>query len=96
MWCLGRFLPLIIGDKIPSGHQYWDNYLAHLEIMDEVFAPIIHEERTDYVCMLVEDFLKEFKRLYPERPLTPKMHYLVHIATWISWYIFEKVIHRRI
>ena len=86
MWCLGRFLPLLIGDLISEDYQYWDNYLTHLEIIDEVFAPITSIERADYVGMLIEDFLEEFKFLYPERPLTPKMHYLVHIPTWMKRY----------
>ena len=60
--CLGRYLPFFIGDKI-SDNYHWENYLTHLEIMDEVFVLVIHEEQ--------------------ERPLTPKMHYLVHIPTWI-------------
>lgn len=83
MWCLGRFLPILIGDKIPSNYAYWENFLCHLVIMDEVFAPITSEERADYLGMLIEDFLEDFTALYPERPLTPKMHYLVHIPTWV-------------
>ena len=78
MWCLGRYLPLIIGDKVPIGHLYWDNYLSHLEIMDEVFAPITSSARCDYLAMMIEDFLVDFKELYPERPLTPKMRIFQH------------------
>ena len=81
-WCLGRFLPLLIGDFISDDYQY----LTYLEIIDEVFAPITSPERADYVGMLIEDFLEEFKLLYPDRPLTPKMHYLVHIPTWMKKY----------
>jgi hypothetical protein len=36
MWCLGRYLPIIIGDVIPEGYMYWEYYLTHLDIMDEV------------------------------------------------------------
>ena len=64
-------------DKIPEDNKYWENYTTHLEIMDEVFAPVTTPERMDYVGMLIE----EFKDLYPERPLTPKMHYL---PTWVK------------
>ena len=84
MWCLGRFLPILIGDKIPTECPYWDNYVSHLHIMDEMFAPITTEDRADYLAMLVEDFLEEFKVLYPTRPLTPKMHYLIHIPTCLK------------
>lgn len=87
MWCLGRFLPILVGDKVHPDCPHWGNYLSHMEIMDEVFAPIITEERMDYLSMLIEDFLEEFKILYKDRPLTPKMHYLVHIPTWMKRYI---------
>lgn len=87
MWCLGRFLPILIGDMIPPGYEYWMNYLTHLDIMDEAFAPVSSVERLDYAAMLIEDFLEDFKSLYPARSLTPKMHYLVHIPTWMKWYV---------
>ena len=82
MWCLGRFLPLIIGDLIPYEDRHWDNYILLLDIVDEVFAP-------DYVAMMVEDFLECFKESYPSRPLTPKMHYMINIPLWMKRYIHK-------
>ena len=29
MWCLGRFLPLLIGHFIPEGDSFWENFLLH-------------------------------------------------------------------
>ena len=34
--------------------------------------------RCDYLAMMIEDFLVDFKELYPERPLTPKMRIFQH------------------
>ena len=82
MWCLGRFLPLLVGDFISHGDEHWENYLTLLDIVDRVFAPIITPSIASYIAMLVEDFLTEFTRLY-DRPITPKMHYLLHIPSWI-------------
>lgn len=86
MWCLGRYLPVIIGDLIDEDDPHWNNYLSHLEIVDEIFAPVYSEDRIGYLKMIIEDFLYDFKSLYPNRHLTPKMHYLVHMPTWIQWY----------
>ena len=86
MWCLGRFLPLLIGHKIPEGDVFWENYLMLLTIMDYVFAPATTADKADYVSMLVEDFLTDFRDLYPERRLTPKMHYMVHLSSWMKRY----------
>ena len=85
MWCLGRFLPLLIGDLVEEENPYWENYLAHADIVDEVFAPVTSVDRTEYTAMMIEDFLHDFKELYPNRPLTPKMHYLVHLPAWMRW-----------
>ena len=88
MWCLARFLPLMIGDQIPEGDRYWENFTLLLDIADEVFAPVTTADRADYLAMLVEDFLEEFTDLYPHMPLTPKMHHMVHFPTWIKRYIY--------
>lgn len=56
-------------------------------MIDEVFAPVTDVHRTKYIEILIEDFLYDFKLLYPNRPLTPKMHYLVHLPRWIRLYV---------
>ena len=42
MWCLGRCLPILIGDLIPEEHPYWNNFLLLLDIVNELFAPVTH------------------------------------------------------
>ena len=86
MWCLRRYLPLLIGSFIHEGHQHWENFLTLLSIMDYVFAPVITFAKTDFISGLTEDFLHDFTQLYPERRLTPKMHYMVHLSSWIRRY----------
>lgn len=44
-----------------------------------VFAPVTTAEKADYVAMLLEDFLTDFKDLHPERRLIPKMPYMIHL-----------------
>lgn len=83
-WCFGRFLPLLIGDLIPEHNEHWNSYKVFLKIMEYIFAPILTLGKLDYLQILIEDFLVEFKRLYPERPLTPKAHYLIHFSQWMK------------
>ena len=92
MWCLGCFLPLIVGDLVPTEDLYWDKYTMLLDIVDEIFAPVTTSDRADYVAMLVEDFLDGFKELYPSRPLTPKMHFMVHMSSWMKRFAFKCII----
>ena len=82
MWCFARFLPLMIGDIIPRDDSNWENFLIFLDIMDYVFSPTTTTEKIAFLSVLVEDFLREFCELY-NRPLIPKMHYMVHIPSWI-------------
>ena len=92
-WCLGRFLPLLIGDLIPKEDDHWENYLQLMTIMDYIFAPTTNKEIIGYLRMLIEDFLTDFHELYPQRRLTPKMHYLIHIPTWMQRFGNHIIIH---
>lgn len=83
-WCLGRFLPLLLGDLIPEQDEYWSAYLIFLRIMEYTFAPVLTPDKLDYLQTLIQDFLIEFVRLYPDRPLTPKLHYLLHVVGYMK------------
>ena len=84
MWCLGRILPLLIGHLVEEDDDNWNNFLTLLTIMDFVFAPSITPDKADLVAVLVQDFLFVFKELYPSRNLTPKLHYMIHMPSWIK------------
>lgn len=77
-------MPFLIGQRIPEGNEFWDNYLTLLTIIDHVFAPSTTPDKADYIAILVEDFLVDFSKLYPERRLIPKMHYMIHLPSWIK------------
>ena len=91
---MGRFLPLIIGDLVPESDEKWENFLCLLRIMEFLFAPVITEDKVDYLQTLIEDYLVVFTDLYPERPLTPKMHYLIHMPSWIKRYVRSYIMSR--
>ena len=76
-------MPMLIGDLVPEEDDHWENFLQLLTIVDYVFAPVTCESTVTYIGVLIEDFLLEFRRLYPERRITPKMHYLVHVPSWM-------------
>ena len=82
MWCLARFLPLIIGDLIPRDDSNWENFLIFLNIMDYTLSPSTTPEKMAYLSVLVEEFLTDISQLY-DRPLTPKMQYMVHVHSLI-------------
>ena len=88
MWCLGRLLPLMLGNIVPVESQQWKCFLQLLTIIDYVFAPVISNELVTYIKYLIKDHHEMFKELYPSCSIVPKLHYMVHISDWITRYIF--------
>lgn len=80
-------LPLLVGDLVPCDNPYWQHYLLLLKITDIVMAPKCTPPIAAYLRQLIEEHHTQFRQLYPDRPLTPKQHYLVHIPSWIVRYV---------
>jgi len=87
MWCLGRLLPLMIGEYVPIGDAKRNLFLLLLNIIDYVFAPKTTLEIISYVSVLINDHHTEFRRLYPECNITLKQHYMIHIPEWMERYV---------
>lgn len=80
MWLLGRLLPCMIGGNIPQNDEKWQNLLLLLQIVDILFAPVISLDEVAYLQILVKQHHETFARLYPEKSIIPKMHYMIHMA----------------
>ena len=83
MWLLGRILPLLIGNKVPEHEPKWENYLSLMKIVDLLFAPTINEDLVGYLSRLIEEHHDEFKKLYPNESVIPKMHFMVYMPRLI-------------
>lgn len=80
---------MLVGDLIPEEDDKWQHLLLLLKIMEFCFAPVVTVDQTTYLEVLIEEFLTDFVKCYPERSLIPKMHYLVHVPTWIRKYFIN-------
>ncbi|KAJ8021395.1 hypothetical protein HOLleu_38575 [Holothuria leucospilota] len=78
MKCLAIFLPLIIGDKVEEDSDLWELYLLLLEIFKLIIAPRMSRAATYFLKNKIEEHHILFKRLFPERTLTPKQHNCIH------------------
>ncbi len=78
MWCFLRFLPIIIGDKIPKGNKHWELLLLLLTCMEFIFSPSITAEATIYLKHLIAEHHTVFLQLHPHLHLKPKHHFLLH------------------
>ena len=66
-WTLARYLPLIIGDKIPEDSIYWETFLTLLDILDICFSPNVSTEQATYLANLIELHHESYKEAYPDK-----------------------------
>ncbi|KAK3731628.1 hypothetical protein QZH41_015892 [Actinostola sp. cb2023] len=78
MWCLARYLPLLIGAKVPPTDEKWVLFLKMLDITDMIFAPVTSANQSANLSLLIEEHHEEFKNLYPNCSIIPKLHYIIH------------------
>ncbi len=79
MWLLGRILPIVIGDLVPEGDPYWENYLLMMRIVDILFSPRTTEVLISYLSQKICLHHTQFKELYPSDSVIPKMHFMIHM-----------------
>lgn len=86
MWMLAVYLPLLIGDLIPEGCEVWDLYIILLRICSIAASWQIKPDTIPYLSVLIEEHHFNFKRLYPDKRIIPKMHFMLHYARQILLY----------
>ena len=77
-WLLARILPYLVARNIPDGDDHWKCYLKLLKIIDFALAPIVSRDVCALMKVLIEEHHMMFVELYPDRSVTPKMHYMTH------------------
>lgn len=83
-WSLVRFLPLLIGDKVPANESAWQ-VLTHLkDIADLVVAPFHTKESVAYLDSKTSEHRLRFQEVFPDQKILPKHHYLEHYPQLIE------------
>lgn len=75
---LFRIFPFIVGKDVKLNDDYWELYTLLSDIIDISFSPVISLETVAKLKDAVKCYLKLFRELFPDKPLTPKQHYLIH------------------
>ena len=70
----------MIGHWIPRENEHWLSYLCLLEITDILLDPCVAVDDVALLSVLVEDHHVDFLTVYPNAPVTPKMHFIIHMA----------------
>ena len=76
MTCLMRNLPLIIGDLIPRGNEFWKLFLLLRKLLLEVMVPKFTQENIKELEILIREHHSLYKKLVG--PLKPKHHFIIH------------------
>jgi hypothetical protein len=83
MWCLIRYLPLVIGDLVPEGNKHLELILLLLECIDFIFSREVTIEESFFIEHLIKDPNNHFLELYPDHHLKPKHHFMTHYPSQI-------------
>lgn len=83
MWLLATVLPLLIGDLISESSEHWYCFLLLLKICSIAAAREIKNSSIEYLSVIIEEHHKIFTKLYPEKNIIPKMHYMLHYPSQI-------------
>ena len=86
MWCLFRFLPIMIGDLVDEDLQNWCCFKKLWNIVQMCMAPSIKKDDVAYLRILIQEHHMMFKELYPNASIIPKMHFLIHVPDDILRY----------
>ena len=84
IWTLARNLHVTIGDLIPEGDIYWDTFLTLLDILDICMAHVVSNDMAAHLNLLIHDHHEAYREIYPDKPLLPKQHYMVHYPDWMK------------
>ena len=81
MWLCGRLLLVMFGYAVPEGDDRWENVLVLLKICEYLFAPVLSLDDLGHLQVLIH---QHHCRLYPNKSIIPKLHYMVHMARLIQ------------
>ena len=77
MSTLFHILPLILGEKLKED-KFYQNFLRMVAIIKITFSFCYDDKTVEDMDMLIRSYLENFAKIYPDVPMTPKMHFLRH------------------
>ena len=83
MWLLAQVLPIILRKFVTTDSHHWECFSSLLEIMGIAFSTRISLETIVYLKSAIKNHLLLFKNTFPDAPIIPKQHFLVHIPSQI-------------
>jgi hypothetical protein len=73
-----------LGDLVPEDCSHWQLLSLLVEIISIILCPSPSKALLVYLQSLVADHHRLFKKIFPDRNLVPKHHFLIHYASCIA------------
>ena len=67
-----QLLPFSLSNLVDQSTAYYTFLIQIMEISQIVFSPVISKETVTALEGLIEEYLKFFKQLIPDKNITPK------------------------
>ena len=83
-WSLVRFLPLIIGHRIPEGDQTWELVLELKDLVELLATPYFTPDSLCYLQSKISDHRQLLLTVFPNNKLRPKHHFIEHYPYFIQ------------
>lgn len=82
-----RLFPVLMEDKIKDPfHEAWHCIILLNEIVEIVMAPTIDKKILPYLSLIIREYIHLRRKLFPNVPLRPKHHYMIHYPSLILRY----------
>lgn len=83
-WSLLRFLPFLVGAKIPENEPAWQVLLNLKDIVELVLSSVHTEETICFLDSKISEHRHRFQDVFPQEKLTPKHYFLEHYPQLIK------------
>ena len=78
-----RLLPYLLSNSVAKSSAYYTFLIQIIEISQIGFSPVISRGTVTALEGQIEQHLKLFKQLFPDKNITPKQHYGINILSHI-------------
>ena len=78
---VAQVLPIIVSKLISTDSQRWECFSSLFEMMGIAFSAHISLDTVDYFKTAIKNHLQLFRTVYPDAPIIPKQHFLVHLPS---------------
>ena len=86
MWTLAVYFPLLVGDLVPEDDEHFNLFLTLIKVCTIATSWEIAPDAISYLGILIEEHHTQFRILYPDHTIIPKMHYMLHYQSQILRY----------